>query len=165
MVKKMLDIKTYESLSTNGKDLIIYASWTIDGLLHTSCGHMYEGGLLEVSTIEDGIVKVSLAKAPYVNEVLNAIEAYRESLHFDILKAELYKSYKINEENYHLSDHDLYFCINGKHIRYKPAATRGLYQVFEDIQGNKETLVGYKLLSVLEYSEMKKYDNNGVEAK
>lgn len=163
----MQDLKIFEEplgdIGYSKGNTDVYASWTFEGVAYVSRGVIVDG-LLEVSMIEDGVEEELFIDAPYVDEIIEAIKAYREKQYFDILKDELYKSYRLNKKLYHLSAHDLYFNIDGKHIKYKPTTPNGIYEVFEEIGGGQEVFIEYRLLEGSEYFKFIKDDIKKGEA-
>lgn len=158
----MKDLKIFEETSADGINSIIYASWTHKEVLYktdgSSIGYGFESRLI-AEVIRDGIKKTVHVETPHRSEILDAIRYYRDGRYFDNLKAALYKRYKQDEDLYHFSDYCLHFCLEGKRMKYKPTPMKGLYEVFEEAAGGKETSVGHEMLTESEYLKMVKESN------
>lgn len=151
----MENVKIYEErsdLETEKFQVIgtVFAGWTDDDVAYISKGHIYDGKLEVYIVDEDGELEEDLIDVPYMNDIIEMIEKYKEQVNYNFLAKEAYKSMKKKDHGYYLSRKDLFLAKDGHNFRYEPTEVGGLYRAYEIIDG-EEVFIEMALLSTAEY--------------
>lgn len=162
----MEDLMVYEeSLGDVGyskMNTVICASWSDSGKTYISRGKIVDGKL-EVYVEDDEFEDEILIDVPYIDEIIDAIKDFEDEQYFKILVDESRKAPQ-RDTKAHLSfNKDLYFFIDGKHVRYQPVGIDGIYNVYETID-EQEVFTGQKLLTNLEHYKLVKKEAKEDEA-